>query len=389
MTEKEKQNYDLVVHYLDIIFLDNKTTDLLRSDKNFQEIITNDISIVKYFDKIESNSNNSNRFIKSYEMITTKKFVNNDKLNFSNFNDIVDTIKYTNIYLLNTLRLSIEQIDSINKSNNEANIKEETSREIPSSNEFQGNYKSDEEIIRSSGYTMHDVADQLIMTQANMILSKNISKGKVYVYNSKPKFIPIIKFIVIALLFIMFVLSIAAFALVAKYGENVEVIVDGSSNLQFFSSSSIASYIFQFIFVLIILGFISFSMFKNFKNDNSKYKFSWGVMSFYIVLFLMSTFMFSWNILINKPNIAADSNPNSVHQIFTNAANIQIAIFVVIGLVVVFTVIGAILNPRRDEKRIMKLLEQYASEIRNGQIDTSNLGGGSMFSGPFGPSSWF
>ncbi len=388
MTEKEKQNYDLVVHYLDIIFLDNKTTDLLRSDKNFQEIITNDISIVKYFDKIESNSNNSNRFIKSYEMITTKKFVNNDKLNFSNFNDIVDTIKYTNIYLLNTLRLSIEQIDSINKSNNEANIKEETSREIPSSNEFQGNYKSDEEIIRSSGYTMHDVADQLIMTQANMILSKNISKGKVYIYNSKPKFIPIIKFIVIALLFVMFVLSIAAFALVAKYGENVEVIVDGNSNLQFFSNSSIASYIFQFIFVLAILGFISFSMFKNFKNDNSKYKFSWGVMSFYIVLFLMSTFMFSWNILINKPNIA-NPGSNSAHQIFTNAANIQIAIFVVIGLVVIFTVIGAILNPKRDEKRIMKLLEQYASEIRNGQIDTSNLGGGSMFSGPFGPSSWF
>ena len=254
--------------------------------------------------------------------------------------------------------------------------------------EFQGNYKSDEEIIRSSGYTMHDVADQLIMTQANMILSKNISKGKVYVYNSKPKFIPIIKFIVIALLFVMFVLSIAAFALVAKYGENIEVVV-ADNNLRFFSSSSIASYIFQFIFVLVILGFISFSMFKNFKNDNSKYKFSWGVMSFYIVLFLMSTFMFSWNILINKPNIAEGSDPNSVYQIFTNAANIQIAIFAVIGLVVIFTVIGAILNPRRDEKRIMKLLEQYASEIRNGQIDTSNLGGGSMFSGPFGPSSWF
>lgn len=389
MTEKEKQSYDLAVHYLNIIFLDNKTTDLLRSDKNFQEIITNDISIVKYFDQIESNNSNSDRFIKSFEMLTNKKFVNNDKLNFSNLNDIYDTIKYTNIYLLNTLRISIEQMDNINKSaSNEASVKEESSQEIPSKN-----YQSDEEIIRNSGYTMHDVADQLIMSQANMILSKNIAKGKVYVYNSKPKLIPIIKYLIIGLLFIMFILSIAAFALVAKYGDQIYLNVSGLDKpVEFFSNSSITSYIFQFIFILLILAFISSSMFKNFKNDNSKYRFSWIMMSCYLILFLATTFMFSWNILINKPDVnefASGTIESAKNQVFTNAANIQIFIFVIIGLVVILTVVGAILNPKRDEKRITKLLEQYATEIRNGQIDTSTLGGNSIFGGPFGPNSWF
>lgn len=389
MTEKEKQCYDLAVHYLNIIFLDNKTTDLLRSDKNFQEIITNDISIVKYFDQIESNNSNSDRFIKSFEMLTNKKFVNNDKLNFSNLNDIYDTIKYTNIYLLNTLRISIEQMDNINKSaSNEASVKEESSQEIPSKN-----YQSDEEIIRNSGYTMHDVADQLIMSQANMILSKNIAKGKVYVYNSKPKLIPIIKYLIIGLLFIMFILSIAAFALVAKYGDQIYLNVSNLEKpIEFFSNSSITSYIFQFIFILLILAFISSSMFKNFKNDNSKYRFSWIMMSCYLILFLATTFMFSWNILINKPgesDFASGTIESAKNQIFTNAANIQIVIFVIIGLVVIFTVVGAILNPKRDEKRITKLLDQYATEIRNGQIDTSSLGGGSIFGGPFGPNGWF
>ncbi len=389
MTEKEKGTYDLAVHYLNIIFLDNKTVDLLRSDKNFQEIITNDISTVKYFDKIESNTKNSDRFIKSYEMITNKKFVYNDKLNFSNNNDIFDSVKYTNIYLLNTLRISIEQMDTSNKANNEANVKEESSKEIPSSNNFNGSYQSDEEIIRNSGYTMHDVADQLLMTQANMLLTRNISLGKVYVYNSKPKLIPILKYIVIGLLFIIFVLSIVSFALVARFGDNITVLVD-SKNYDFFNKSSIASYIFQFIFDLIILGFISFSMFKNFKNDNSKYRFSWGIMIFYIVLLLLSTFLFSWAILIKIPEIKYDSsNSIAIKQVFTNAADIQIAIFTIIGLVILLTVVGAVLNPRRDEKRIIKLLEKYATEIRNGQVDTSNLGGGPLFGGPFSPTNWF
>lgn len=387
MTEKEKQSYDLAVHYLDIIFLDSKTTDLLRSDKNFQEVITNDISIVKYFDNIESNSTNSNRFIKSYEMLTNKKFVNNDKINFSNLNDVYDTVKYTNVYLLNTLRTSIEQMDSINKASNEANVKDETSREIPA-DQFRGGYQSDEEIIRNSGYTMHDVADQLIMTQANMILSRNIAKGKVYVYNSKPKFIPIIKYIVMALLFIMFVLSITSFALIASKNGQIKAY---NSQYELVSIElNIMSYVFQFIFVACVLGFIAYSMFRNFKNDNSRYRFSWVMMSFYIILFLMSTFMFSWNILIDPIQYEIQaSNALAVKYVFTYAANIQIAIFVIIGLVIILTVIAAVLNPRKDEKRIMKLLEQYASEIRNGQIDTSDLGGGSMFGGPFGPSNWF
>lgn len=387
MTEKEKQSYDLAVHYLDIIFLDSKTTDLLRSDKNFQEVITNDISIVKYFDNIESNSTNSNRFIKSYEMLTNKKFVNNEKINFSNLNDVYDTVKYTNVYLLNTLRTSIEQMDSINKASNEANVKDETSREIPA-DQFRGGYQSDEEIIRNSGYTMHDVADQLIMTQANMILSRNIAKGKVYVYNSKPKFIPIIKYIVMALLFIMFVLSITSFALIAS--KNGQIKAYNSQNELVSIELNIMSYVFQFIFVACVLGFIAYSMFRNFKNDNSRYRFSWVMMSFYIILFLMSTFMFSWNILIDPIQYEIQaSNALAVKYVFTYAANIQIAIFVIIALVIILTVIAAVLNPRKDEKRIMKLLEQYASEIRNGQIDTSDLGGGSMFGGPFGPSNWF
>lgn len=383
MTEKEKQNYDLVVYYLNIIFLDSKTTELLKMDKNFQEIIINDISIVKHYDLIESNQENSNRFIKSYEMLTTKKFVENTSLNFNNSNDICDTIKYTNIYLLNTLRLSIEQLD--NKTSNEADVKEEASQEIPS-NQTQGTYQTDEDILRNSGYSMHDVADQLVMTQANMILSKNVSKGKVYIYNSKPKFIPIIKLIIVGLLFVMFVLSIAAFALIASKNGQIKIMTNEGEKSW---GVNIPTFIFQFIIVAIILCFIAFSMFKNFKNDNAKYRFSWGMMSFYLVLFLMSTFMFSWNILIDPIQYLNDPSDEAVKYTFTYAANIEIAIFAIIGVVIILTVIGAVLNPRKDEKRILKLLEQYASEIRNGQIDTSNFGGGSMFSGPFGPSNWF
>ena len=124
----------------------------------------------------------------------------------------MDMINYTNIYILNTLKLSINQMDKCKTNNIENNNNDDNDDviDIDKQNESSnfGNAQSDEDIIKNSGFSMHDVADQLLATQANMLLNKNIMNGKIYIFNSKPKIIPIIKIIVVAYLQLVLTLTL-------------------------------------------------------------------------------------------------------------------------------------------------------------------------------------
>ena len=400
MNEIEKEIYDKVEHYLNVIFLDDNAINLLQKDVNFQDVIINDISICEIL-----NNPNTDRFINSYKSITKKEFkINPNIKNISN-DEKMDMINYTNIYILNTLKLSIDQLDKC-KTNNINNNNDDVI-DIDQQNESNnfGNAQSDEDIIKNSGFSMHDVADQLLATQANMLLNKNIMNGKIYIFNSKPKIIPIIKIIVIALMSIMLLLSIVAFALVASQNGILKINSEnGTSEI----GVNVVTYVFQFIIDIIILFFISSSMFRNFKNDNNKYKFSWGWMCFYIIIFLFSTFMFSWEILINKNSFIDklkanssnwDNNTNNwinndvqtaVTYLTVYAANIEIGIFAIIALLLFITIIGGVCNPKRDTARLQQLLNQYMMDIRNGLIDTESINGSTgIFDGPFGPNGWF
>lgn len=117
----------------------------------------------------------------------------------------------------------------------------------------------------------------------------------------------------------------------------------------------------------------------------------WGWISFCIVflLIIISTspeirvFLFNWSLGTNTKKNIIDSNQGAnidgVLKIINVWQILQYCTYGLIGLIIVCVITAVIFNPKRDVERISQLLEQYAREIRDGEIDSSELGGS-----PFG-----
>ena len=73
------------------------------------------------------------------------------------------------------------------------------------------------------------------------------------------------------------------------------------------------------------------------------------------------------------------NNIDGVLKIINVWQILQYCTYGLIGLIIICVITAVIFNPKRDVERISQLLEQYAREIRDGEIDSSELGGS-----PFG-----
>ncbi|MDE5651711.1 MAG: hypothetical protein K2H80_01485, partial [Ureaplasma sp.] len=341
----------------------------------------------------ELDTKNISHYTQAYHQITGKNLKFNDNENsYQNLTDIKDTINYLNVYILNTLGKNFEQIedelkninensvnstDSINK--NDQVINEEISK---NDNEHFNQKLSDEELLRRSGVTMHDVADQLIQNQSMIYLQRNIRKGKVFIYDSKPKIIPIIKYLAFALFIIIFILSVANYAILLSQNGKLQL---KNQNGELYAFGFVSPVPFQQILLGCIIGIICWSIIRNIKNDNNKYFLSWGWMLFYTLFLLVvnlvsqeSQFLlFRYNSFLSQlesinSNLDYLETWKSFIKIFQILEYISFGIY---ALLLACVIVGSIYNPKKDINRINQLLSQYANEIRNGEIDTSELSG--------------
>lgn len=427
LSQQQQSNYDLVSHYLDIVFLAPDTVDLLKTDSSFRKVIQDDINIVSYYEnEFEVTDTKATKFIQAYHVITKEHAkINDDYKDYSDDSNVEDMINYTNVYVNNVLGKSINDIAESLKAKNsepqEAEIKDEKveAKENSDDDGYTNSYsqESDEDILNRSGYSMHDVADQLVQQQASILLNKNIATGKVYAFTSKPKLIPIVKWLTVAAMALILAFSIASFAILMCTNGKIQMPVltftpgnepgTGSwAPTSYQPATLMTPFPFQLLMVLLIVIMVIMSMVRNKKNDNFKYRYSWGWMIFYILMILMVTLIASGvqnSLVFNfdgfkhtiSQQVGNITNPNySDGKWSTNAQYalnliqdwriLQFVIYGLIGLTIVCTVTGAVFNPKRDYERLQALLNQYVVEIRNGQVSSDDLGGnGGLFGSPF------
>ncbi len=392
--------YDDATKKVDIIFLSSQTIDLLRKDENFQKILTNVIGIINFITlHYNLDSKNISHYTQAFCQITNKNLKFDDsESSYQNLTDIKDTINYLNVYVLNTLGSSFDQIESELKKSNENendvnNLNKESidnqaiNEELFKTNDNSfGKTLSDEELLRRSGVTMHDVADQLIQNQAMIYLQRNIRRGKVFVYDSKPKIIPILKYLAFALFIIVFVLSVASYAILLSQNGKLKILSKDNQEVSFGFVSPVPI---QQILLGCIIGIICWSIIRNIKNDNNKYFLSWGWMLFYTLFLLVialaaqetQILLFRYNAFLAEL-IKVQSNASYLETWKRYVSVFQILQYVcygIYGTLLICVIVGSICNPKKDNARINQLLSQYASEIRNGQIDTSELSGAGGF----------
>ncbi|GAA5414585.1 hypothetical protein [Ureaplasma ceti] len=440
LNEKQIQNYEKVSNYLDIVFLAPDTVNLLKFDESFQNVIAKDIQIVAYYENNFSvEEKKAHKFMNAFYYHANKRVeITDDASAFADDDSNLDAINYTDVFLNNLIGKTVTEIgdslksESLEREQQEA-IKEEKAKAERVSEEEKAqddqnagysasnNPQSDEDVFERNGYSMHDVADQLVQQQAAYMLNRNIATGKVYAFVSKPKIIPIMKWLTTAFMLLILAFSIAAFAVLMCTNNKLFIYAPTSIS----SSGQITSnwqsvqlqtpFPFQLLMILFIVIMVVSSMLRNNKNDNFKFRYSWGWMIFYVIMILLVTLIASgvqqalvfnfdnFNQLITATNHSGAVNPNlytsgsTVGLVMVNGHQLdkttsyayklivdwrilQFVIYALIVAIVICMITGGVFNPKRDMQRMQELLNVYANEIRNGQVDSDDLGGN-----PFGP----
>ena len=401
-SEKQQKIYKTAIKYLDIAVLSSESIQLIKEDHKFQKAFLDCLGVTNYFEtKYEIGNGSTSRYAQAFFAICNQKpniddnpslyskdKTNEEKVAFLN-KYLVEKTKKSFDDLENEFKANLNQTNELNKNNN-ANENQTTKSDTSNDSSTTPPPMSDEELLRKSGYTLHDVADQLINSQAQVLLQRNIAKGKVFIYKNKPKIILVIKFITLVAFFLLVLLSITSFILLmtqsGKFSINWGVDANNKPIIQQFYFTP-----FPYIqlLILLIIGMLIFSIIRNWKNENSRYFMPWGWISFCIVflLIIISTsteirlFLFNWS-SSTKNNILPPedgANINGVLKIINVWQILQYCTYGLIGLIIVCVITAVIFNPKRDVERISQLLEQYAREIRDGEIDSSELGGS-----PFG-----
>lgn len=387
------ENYQAVVADLDVIVLAKPTLDLLKTNADFQHLVSKDITIVQeYEQKYEVTSENLTRFANAFQSITGKEFIPVSSININDEIETKDTIKYNRVFIKNITHLDFNDIANSLKPQTEKVETQETTKEEASQAMAAGTVGESNNNF-NNGYAAgvynkisNEATEQFINQAAVSVLNYHVAKGDVYIFQNKPKIIPILKWITIVLYGILFVLNVVAlvFSILAKDVIVNKVENDGKQEILKWGDigGALPFQIIQLLLLAMIIGMCIWSIFKSFKNENQRYKFSWGINLFYI-LFI---FLFGMLAMGLSKALTIDSQINQIKSWNINnldAVNnllicvyINYAIYGILGLMVLIIVIGAICNPKRDFARIQQLVQQYANQIRSGEIDPSNYANG-------------
>ncbi len=399
------ENYNLIVSYLDVIVLAKPTLDLLKTNADFQTLVSKDITIVRdYEHQYQVETENLTRFANAYQAITGKDFSPVSDINIDQDVEIRDTINYNPIFIKNITHLDFDQIaNSLNPQPEKVEAAETTPEQAQAamaagavagseahheSNESYHNYSA-------SAYSRltNEATEQFIAQSAMAVLNYNVAKGDVYIYRTKPKAIPILKWITMAVYVIFLIASIVgtAFSILANGAIVGQVNANGQiKNITWGNGSSTTMVILELVLICMIVFMNIWTIARSFKNENQRYKYSWGWNLFYVLILLMFGLLgVGLGGIINfaqiKPQLIIwNSTGGVVSQSFNYLQDfmyINYLLYSLLGLIIVLIVIAACLNPQRDGERMQALAQDYANKIRSGEIDPAKFNNNSFFGG--------
>ncbi|MDE5599527.1 MAG: hypothetical protein K2I49_01175 [Ureaplasma sp.] len=390
--------YNQSIDYLDLTFLDESLIELLKTKEDFRKTVSNLLTFIVDCEDNELVTNkNQERLLAAYTALTNKEFEPNSTITFKTESELESEVNSFNEYLIQNLDKNFDKvkIEFQEKHVDEAKKVESEVFAMPVNNET-GSMSNDnsanqsstdnktekefntEEFINNSKANFQDMAESMIMASANSMLIMNIRKGSVYQYKSKPKIIPILKWLIVAVICVVIALSIASYTVLMVAGPVTVYDVgktDSEGNPLTYSTFLTTSFPFQLIFTILILVMMILSMVRNSKNENFKYYMSWGWMLMYVLVLIFVWFMVGGltNSIIFDFNYFKDAvlvnGKESPAIPFINAYRaIQFTIIGLLGLVVVFLIVSCVFNPKRDFERMQLLVQEYVNEIKSGSM---------------------
>lgn len=333
--------------------------------KQFQDIFEKQINILGYLVRTnKSKDKNLNEIIEKYNNISKKNFEIDTKLFYEDNDLLLDDINYLNIYVRNIYKIDLDALIQGKK----AEIVQSSVSEVQQKDRGFANKFGSFAMPGFGGMdNIPNESNPYFISLANLRLNDEIRKGNIYAFKTKPKWIPLLKYLIVTfslLATISCVLIGAGMIIVSKNETNI---ASGNGNDMVWMGS------FYLIFT-ICLSMITYTILKPMltlmpnkkRNDNFMYYFRWQNVIVSLGLFVLFIL-----ISLSQQISGFTIFKNSISEINTFGQWIWFIgmIGLIIGLVGVigFTIVTALLNPKSDRERMEQIIKQYITEISSGK----------------------
>jgi len=334
---------------LEYVFTNATLSNSLSDDSNLQSAIEQTLNICAFLEK--SNKVKVHKsFLKRYNELSKKDFLIKE-VSFDEENDVIDELNWLHIYCKNTYKIDIFSQQLTN----------EKTKQIIENND--GTLTKEKVIAAGVSEGVNTDGLMLLsqkMQRANDKLNKEIIEGKFYIFTSKPKHLPIFKFIYTFLLSFLAV-SMLFTSICLFLTENVKY-QDSNGSTQ--SVSTWTDGLFQLLLALLLVwvvvrAFIQMYHKKYKNNENFKFQFKWQIDILILIILLIffitnmtnfktTIFKELWSMLHNQG--WHNSEKLKVWMLFSAYAS-NLILF---GLTIIFFIIPSIMSPKKDNKAIEK-----------------------------------
>ncbi len=362
--------------------MEKLTKDLyIKHSKRLQAIISEQSQFAKYLSKpdfaniLQSQLNTvfalQNKFkgasevkvenlVKTFNKITKLNFKLNEKFKLDDDADYIDSMNYLVTYCSNIYKVNIDDLvegKKVTVSEPNVNIKPEIDDQGQANGGMFGAMG-----MGMGAEFMDPKQNPFVVGQASAKLQKEIIAGQFYRFKTKPKAIPIIKWIATILVMLTCV-GLILMSIFAFMTHGIQVQPSGGGDPQ--QLSTITDGIFFLLFAGIgVYNTVTFFQTNLSKNPNEKFYFAWQILLIFIigaifaVLFCINGIFELGFSYIGGSDIQI-LGKNAWHYIW----------FVNIGLTgacIVPIIVGSILNPKVDTGAMDKRLNEIVDSLTSG-----------------------
>jgi hypothetical protein len=251
---------------------------------NLQSIIEKQLNILAYLENYNKNKIlKSDTLLKKYNELSTKSFVIDKNIGYTDNDVLVDDINYLAVYIRNIYKVDLEALAAGKEAKISTPTVTDATPPTPAATGFPFMMPG------MMGAGMSPENNPMYTAMANARIQADAAQGKVYLYKTKPKLMPILKGIIGIGLFICALASI--FVGIGMAVSNGSSYIATATNVEWSNSLGMES-IMYFIFGAAVL-FSAYSitsplLYKNTKrfNENRLYRFQWQSFIMTIILFM-------------------------------------------------------------------------------------------------------
>ncbi|WP_016829035.1 hypothetical protein [Ureaplasma urealyticum] len=400
LSSAQKDLYNSIKSYLNVIFLNQKLNYAIKNDDDYRSQLNKVMNIFEYY---EDNYEIANKNFHSYWQ-AFKSYAHYEKLvdNFDDFDDLKDIVSGLKIYVLNTFQVDLEQesqkiadIDFKYDEKTQASMgfyttDDQQNSSNPTYENVRAEPVSEENYSNNAYQSASDFTTANIDNLANMVFSARVLNGEIYLYETKPKVIPFLKYLFFAISLALVLFTALTYAFLMDFGTHMLTVVsvNGITHIVRLTSPTFPT---QLVISLFIMIYAGLNAFKRKISENEKFHFKnfiWIIL-FGALLVVALTNIFTGNLRFSSNSfdemfrqaqindVLANLSRNNdfsfdysrLQSVFYGFSISQILVFLVIILGTILIISTFILNPKRDTQRIKLLLQEIHDDILTGKID--------------------